>query len=67
VGVDPTTSGGTAFPEAGSALGLRVGSALALDFFFVFLPIYRGGRYKAPASINRLTEATKATPPLFTD
>ena len=43
VGVDPTTSGGTAFPEAGSALGLRVGSASGLDFF-VFLSIYRGGR-----------------------
>jgi len=27
---------GTAFPEAGSALGLRVGSMLGLDFFFVF-------------------------------
>jgi len=32
VGVDPTTSGGTMFPEAGPALGLRVGSASGLNF-----------------------------------
>ena len=51
VGVDPTTSGGTTFPEAGPVLGLRVGSASGLNFF-VFLSIYRGGRYKAPASAN---------------
>ena len=44
VGMDPTTSGGTAFPEAGPALGLRVGSASGLDFFCFFLSIYRGGR-----------------------
>jgi len=36
VGVDLTTSGGTTFPEAGPALGHRVGSASGLDFF-VFL------------------------------
>jgi len=51
VGVDPTTSSGTTFPEAGPALGLRVGSASGLNFF-VFLSIYRGGRYKALASAN---------------
>ena len=51
VGVEPTTSGGTTFPEAGPALGLRVGSTSSLDFF-VFLSIYRDWRYKAPTSAN---------------
>ena len=41
VGVDPTTSGVTTFPEAGPALGLRVGSASGLDFFVFFIDLPR--------------------------
>jgi hypothetical protein len=41
MGVDPTTSGGTTFPEAGPALGLRVGSVSGLDFFCFFIDLPR--------------------------
>jgi hypothetical protein len=51
----------------GLTAGLENGLAGGLVDFFCFLSINRGGRSKAPALVNSLTEADGQPPPLRPD